>query len=117
MVSLSAAVHITGFCAYEFAAKAQNNSVAKMERFLILEVFAGSMLYPSKFARGGLRRYQVPVITRECRLGLVVKALQPRANRATTSEGTASRSAAPRFLSADTGARQDSPASHPEHGS
>src|ERR1700722_1996064 len=36
MVALSAAVHITGFCACEFAAKAQNSSVAKIERFLIL---------------------------------------------------------------------------------
>lgn len=69
MVSLSAAVQTMGSCAYEFAAKAQNSSVAKMEKFLILEVFAGSILYPSDFARGGLRRYQVPVITRECQLG------------------------------------------------
>ena len=36
MVSLLAGVHITGFCAYEFAAKAQNSSAAKIERFLIL---------------------------------------------------------------------------------
>ena len=37
MFSLLAAVQTTGFCAYEFAAKAQNSSAAKSERFLILE--------------------------------------------------------------------------------
>jgi len=46
IVSLSAAVQITGFCACEFAAKAQNSSVAKREKFLILEVLAGSVFVP-----------------------------------------------------------------------
>ena len=40
------AVQTVGFCAYEFAAKAQNSSAAKIERFLILEVLAGSIRVP-----------------------------------------------------------------------
>src|ERR1700722_11005064 len=68
MVSLSAAVQITGFCACEFAAKAQTSSAAKMEKFLILEVLLGSGSYASQFASGGLRRYRVDAITRGYRL-------------------------------------------------
>ncbi len=56
MVALSAAVQTTGFCAYEFVAKAQSSSVAKTEKFLILEVFAGSMVYPSEFVEGRITK-------------------------------------------------------------
>ena len=41
MFSLSAAIQTLRFCAYEFAAKAQNSSVA-IERILIVRVFAGA---------------------------------------------------------------------------
>ena len=64
-----------GFCAYEFAAKAQNSSVAKMEKFLIREVFAGSGARTLTISRG--EDYEGT----KCKTwALVVKAPQPRVN-------------------------------------
>ena len=40
-----------------------------MEKFLILEVFAGAVFRPSEFAGQGLRRYQAFVIAGERRMG------------------------------------------------
>src|SRR5579872_2943131 len=81
-------------CADEMAAKAHTTRAAKMERFLILQVFAREMRAPREFKRKGLRKYlacaSYPDQVRLRRIAAITRGLRRPWSIAITTSGFSS---------------------------